>query len=74
MGLVLLCVVIAVGGAEIFINIEIGKEEERYEDKRARAKEVNNAQEYLSNVFWWYAQEDEGYNFTQEQYGSISVC
>lgn len=67
-GLVLLCVVIAVGGAEIFINIEIGKEEERYEDKRARAKEVNNAQEYLSNVFWWYAQEDEGYNFTQEQF------
>lgn len=54
-------------GAEVFISLEKPNEEKAYEDKRERAREVQEATKYLSNAFWWYIKDTDTYNFTYEE-------
>ncbi len=68
LGLFVLCVIYAVGGACLYIDIERPYEEKLYEVKMNKTKEVDAAIRYLKKIFWHYANNEERYNFTQEQF------
>ena len=54
-------------GAELYVQMEIGVEEKAYAAKRERAKEVEEAANYLSSAFWWYVHDPDTYpNMTME--------
>ena len=38
------------------------------EAKIERAKKVEDAAEYLTGAFWWYAKDVDTYNYTQTEY------
>ena len=47
--------------------MELDPEENRYEDKRQAAREIEAASDYLSSAFWEYAKNEDKYNFTYSQ-------
>jgi len=52
-GIILLCIVYAVVGANTFISMENPAEEQRYLDKQEAAKAITKATDYLCNNFWF---------------------
>jgi len=52
-GIILLCIVYAVVGANTFISMENPAEEQRYLDKQQAAKDITKATDYLCNNFWF---------------------
>ena len=54
-------------GAEIYVQMEIGVEEKSYAAKRERAKEVEEAANYLSSAFWWYVNDPDSYPNMDEE-------
>jgi len=51
-GVVVLCVMYAVGGARIYMSMEVPYEEEAYLAKQKEAKAIIAATDYLANSFW----------------------
>jgi len=51
-GVVVLCVMYAVGGARIYMSMEVPFEEEAYLAKQKEAKAIIAATDYLANSFW----------------------
>jgi len=51
-GVVVLCVMYAVGGARIYMSMEVPFEEEAYLAKQKEAKAIIAATDYLTNSFW----------------------
>lgn len=51
-GVVVLCVGYAVGGANIYLSMEVPHEEEAYLAKQKEAKAIIAATDYLTNSFW----------------------
>ena len=54
-GLVAVCIVIAVLGAEAYVELERPAEEKDYEDKKKAGKRVDDAQKYLADHFYDFA-------------------
>ena len=64
--------VLAIGygalGAWVFIQLELGAEEIRYEEKLNKTKDVDAAVGYLKNIFYFYATNVERYNYTRYEF------
>ena len=57
-----------ISGAIIFIEIEKPNEVEKHELKKEKSKEVTAAVDYLKQIFWQYATNENRYNYTQEEF------
>ena len=55
-------------GALIFIELEYPYEKSQHDTKLEKSKEVDAAIVYLKKVFWQYANNEQRYNYTQEQF------
>ena len=51
-GVIVLCCVYAVGGAQIYMSMEVPLEEEAKELKKTVAMEIIDAQDFLADSFW----------------------
>ena len=51
--------------AEMYMSMEGEYEQRQKEAKIERAKKVEDAAEYLTGAFWWYAKDIDTYNYTQ---------
>ena len=58
--------------AEMYISMEGDYELRQKEAKIERAKKVEDAAEYLTGAFWWYAKDVDTYNYTQTEYVIIT--
>ncbi len=58
-------------GAEIFLSLEYDREMERRDEKIERAKEVDDATNYLSNAIWWYIKDTDTYNYSRPQFEDV---
>ena len=52
----------------MYISMEGEYELRQKEAKIERAKKVEDAAEYLTGAFWWYAKDVDTYNYTQTEY------
>ena len=68
MGLFVLCIGYGALGAYIFILLERGAEDLRYEEKMNRTKDVDASIDYLKSIFYHYATNVDRYNYTRSQY------
>jgi len=68
MGLFVLCIGYGALGAYIFILLERGAEDLRYDEKLNRTKDVDASIDYLKSIFYHYATNVERYNYTRNQY------
>ncbi|KAF2358156.1 Potassium channel domain [Trinorchestia longiramus] len=64
LGLFFLVLVYTAVGAMIFINLEQGAEQKRYEKKMAKARSINQSMNYLVQKMWFY----EGQNYPFENF------
>ncbi len=55
-------------GALVFVEIEKPHEDDLYQEKLDKSKEVDAAIDYLKKIFWHYANNEARYNYTQEQF------
>jgi hypothetical protein len=69
-GLVLICVALAVGGSFAFCSLERPHENDRYAAKQKVAQSVEDSITYLSTAFWWYIY-DPTYNYTQTEFEAV---
>jgi len=67
-GLVVVVILMATLGAEIFVLMEKPNEDLDYEAKRERANDVEQSTLYLSGAFWWYIKDVDTYNHTRETF------
>ena len=67
-GLIVVAIVVAIGGANLYIGMEEAYEGRQKDAKIKRAKEVEEAAKYLTGAFWWYVKDVDTYNFTQAQF------
>ena len=68
LGLFVLCIGYGALGAYIFILLERGAEDLRYEEKLNRTKDVDASIDYLKSIFYHYATNVDRYNYTRDQY------
>jgi len=69
-GLVVLCILIAIFGATAYIGLEQEYDEKLYADKQDAARQVRDAQLYLVNIFWEYATNIDRFNYTEEAFNN----
>jgi len=67
-GLFVLVIGYAVGGALVFMKLESDREDEEEAAKAASTVDVNNAVSYLKQAFWQYGTNEAKYNYTREQF------
>ena len=64
-GVVVLCTLYAVGGANIYLGMELPLEEERREAKKEAALEIIKMEDFLTDNFWnklWHRYVEKRYN------------
>ena len=64
-GVVILCTMYAVGGANIYMGMELPLEEERFQAKREIALEIIKMEDFLSDSFWtkiWHKYVEKRHN------------
>ncbi len=55
-------------GCQLFITLELPAEQKRYAQKQKMGQNVEDAQNYLTTLFYWYAYDQDTYNYTKAQY------
>ena len=51
-GVIIICIMFAVGGAQVYMALELPLEEERFAAKREIAEEIMGMEDFLSDAFW----------------------
>jgi len=68
LGLFILVILYAVGGAEVFMTLEKEREDLQEATKLARTQDVDDSVRFLKNQFWSYATNEDKYNFTKQEF------
>lgn len=62
-------------GAWVFQYLELPMEEDKYQLKLEKNKDVDNAVDYLKTIFWQYANNQQKYNYSRNEFReTVSVC
>jgi len=67
-GLVILVIGYAVGGAFVFMSLEHDREEAARIAKEMKTKDVNDAIRYIKKTFWHYGTNEHRFNYTRSQF------
>ncbi len=70
-GMVVVVILVAIGGANIFVNLELPREKENYAAKREEAERVDDSTDYLSFVIWWYMKDTDTYNYSRPEFEEV---
>jgi hypothetical protein len=66
-GVIIICIVYSVGGANIYMSLEKPAEEERYAEKREKASQILASMDFLPKTWWnfiHHKRPEERYNET----------
>ena len=55
----------------MFVYLELPMEEENYKLKLEKNKDVDNAVEYLKSIFWQYANNEQKYNYSRNEFRQV---